>query len=55
MFVELQPRQFVAVRTLFGGFDYSLSIHATIEGNNPGRIFVICWTNQAPANEDRGT
>jgi RimJ/RimL family protein N-acetyltransferase len=40
MVVELQPHQFIAVRPLFRGFDYSLSVHAAIEGNNPGRIFV---------------
>lgn len=40
MFQELAPRQFETVRPLFDGFDYSLSIHAAIEGNNPGRIFV---------------
>jgi RimJ/RimL family protein N-acetyltransferase len=28
------------VRSLFEGFDYSLSISALVEGNNPGRIFV---------------
>jgi RimJ/RimL family protein N-acetyltransferase len=28
------------LRSLFQGFDYSLSINALIEGNNPGRIFV---------------
>lgn len=40
MFRELKPHQFARVRSLFQGFDYSLSIHAAIEGNNPGRIFV---------------
>jgi RimJ/RimL family protein N-acetyltransferase len=40
MFQELKPGEFETVRSLFQGFDYSLSIHAAIEGNNPGRIFV---------------
>lgn len=40
MFQELKPDQFEAVRSLFRDFDYSLSIHAAIEGNIPGRIFV---------------
>lgn len=40
MFQELKPGEFDRARSLFGGFDYSLSIHAAIEGNNPGRIFV---------------
>lgn len=40
MFHELKPGEFEGVRPLFQGFDYSLSIHAAIEGNNPGRIFV---------------
>jgi RimJ/RimL family protein N-acetyltransferase len=37
---ELKPDEFERVLPLFQGFDYSLSIHAAIEGNNPGRIFV---------------
>ena len=37
---ELTPNQFERARPLFHGFDYSLSIHAAIDGNNPGRIFV---------------
>jgi RimJ/RimL family protein N-acetyltransferase len=37
---ELEPGQFERVRSLFQDFDYSLSINAAIEGNNPGRIFV---------------
>jgi len=37
---ELRSDQFERARTLFEGFDYSLSIHAAIGGNNPGRIFV---------------
>jgi len=37
---ELIPEKFGSVRSLFQGFDYSLSIQAAIEGNNPGRIFV---------------
>ena len=40
MFQELKPDEFERARSLFSGFDYSLSIHAAIEGNNPGRIFV---------------
>jgi hypothetical protein len=37
---ELKPNEFEKARSLFRGFDYSLSVHAAIEGNNPGRIFV---------------
>ncbi len=40
MFQELDPSQFEGIRSLFQNFDYSLSILAAIEGNNPGRIFV---------------
>jgi len=40
MFQELKRNEFERARSLFQGFDYSLSIHAAIEGNNPGRIFV---------------
>lgn len=40
MFQELSSDQFERVRPLFQSFDYSLSIHAAIEGNNLGRIFV---------------
>jgi len=40
MLQELNPNEFEKARPLFQGFDYSLSIHAAIEGNNPGRIFV---------------
>jgi RimJ/RimL family protein N-acetyltransferase len=40
MMEELKPDEFERARSLFGGFDYSLSIIAAIEGNNPGRIFV---------------
>jgi RimJ/RimL family protein N-acetyltransferase len=36
---ELKPNEFEKVRSLFQGFEYSLSIQAAIEGNNPGRIF----------------
>ena len=39
-FQEVAPQQFEKARPLFDGFDYSLSIQAAIEGNNPGRIFV---------------
>jgi RimJ/RimL family protein N-acetyltransferase len=40
MLHELNPHEFERARPLFQGFDYSLSVHAAIEGNNPGRIFV---------------
>ncbi len=40
MLQELKPGEFERARSLFQGFDYSLSIQAAIEGNNPGRIFV---------------
>jgi len=40
MFQELKPNEYEVVRSLFQGFDYSLSIRAALEGNNPGRIFV---------------
>lgn len=40
MMHELAPGEFRRARSLFAGFDYSLSIEAAIEGNNPGRIFV---------------
>lgn len=40
MFQELKPSEFGRVHSMFQGFDYSLSIHAAIKGNNPGRIFV---------------
>jgi len=40
MFQQLNPEQFESVRSLFQGFDYSLSILAAIEGGNPGQIFV---------------
>lgn len=40
MLQELKSNEFERVRPMFQGFDYSLSIHAAIEGNNPGRIFV---------------
>lgn len=40
MLQELKPNEFERGCSLFQGFDYSLSIHAAIEGNNPGRIFV---------------
>jgi RimJ/RimL family protein N-acetyltransferase len=36
----LKSSEFERVRPLCQGFDYSLSIHAAIEHNNPGRIFV---------------
>lgn len=40
MLQELKPDEFERARPLFQGCDYSLSIHAAIEGNNPGRLFV---------------
>jgi RimJ/RimL family protein N-acetyltransferase len=40
MLQELKSDEFERARSLFQGFDYSLSIHAAIEGYNPGRIFV---------------
>lgn len=40
MLRELGAKEFEKVRPLFEAFDYSLSIRAAIEGNNPGRIFV---------------
>ena len=39
MLQELKPNEFEKVHSLFQGFEYSLSIQAAIEGNNPGRIF----------------
>jgi RimJ/RimL family protein N-acetyltransferase len=40
MLQELQFGEFERALSLFQGFDYSLSLHAAIAGNNPGRIFV---------------
>jgi hypothetical protein len=40
MLHELTSDEFEKARLLFHGFDYCLSIHAAIHGNNPGRIFV---------------
>ncbi len=40
MLQELKFQEFENVRSLFDGFDYSLSIRAVLDGNNPGRIFV---------------
>jgi RimJ/RimL family protein N-acetyltransferase len=40
MLHELESDEFERVRPLFRGFDYSLSIEAAIDGNNPGHIFV---------------
>jgi RimJ/RimL family protein N-acetyltransferase len=37
---ELKSEAFAQAGHLFQGFDYSLSIQAAIEGNNPGRLFV---------------
>ena len=39
-FNELKSKEFDRAISLFQGFDYSLSLRAAIEGNNPGRIFV---------------
>jgi hypothetical protein len=38
--IELKPHEFGICRPLFQEIDYSLSVQAAIEGNNPGRIFV---------------
>jgi len=40
MMQELKSGEFEKVRSLYREFDYSLSVLAAIEGNNPGRIFV---------------
>ncbi|UCH32370.1 MAG: GNAT family N-acetyltransferase [Candidatus Bathyarchaeota archaeon] len=40
MLEELKQNEFSRVLPLFRGLDYCLSFRATIEGNNPGRIFV---------------
>ena len=40
MLTELRADQYERARALFNGMDHSLSIHALIEGNNPGRLFV---------------
>jgi hypothetical protein len=40
MLHELSPNEFEKARPLFQGLDYNLAIHAAIDGNNPGRIFV---------------
>jgi RimJ/RimL family protein N-acetyltransferase len=40
MFVELGTDRYERVRGLYRGMDHSLSIHALIEGNNPGHLFV---------------
>jgi GNAT superfamily N-acetyltransferase len=40
MINELPDTQFERARSLFCGFDYSLSIQAAFEGNSPCRIFV---------------
>jgi RimJ/RimL family protein N-acetyltransferase len=40
MFQELKAGEFERARSLFAGFDYSLSIEAAMAGNNLGRIFV---------------
>ncbi len=37
---ELPQQNFYLLKNLFDPVDYSLSIRAAIEGNNPGRIFV---------------
>ena len=51
MFRELIPGEFERTRSLFQGFDYSLSVHAAIQGNNPGRILVddVCHPRTALA------
>jgi RimJ/RimL family protein N-acetyltransferase len=40
MLQESKSDEFERVRSMFQVFDYSLSINAAIDGNNPGRIFV---------------
>jgi RimJ/RimL family protein N-acetyltransferase len=40
MLTELRADQYERARDLFKGIEHSLSIHALIEGNNPGRLFV---------------
>ena len=40
MLQELKFQEFESVRSLFDGFNYSLSIRAVLDGSNPGRIFV---------------
>ncbi|MBN2549291.1 MAG: GNAT family N-acetyltransferase [Anaerolineales bacterium] len=40
MFRELTPDQYESVLPLFAGFDYSLSLHAAVQGRSLGRIFV---------------
>jgi len=40
MFTELREDQYERARDLFRGLDHSLSIHALIDGYNPGRLFV---------------
>lgn len=40
MLQELKSQEFENIRFQFDGFDYSLSIHAVLDGSNPGRIFV---------------
>jgi len=47
--VELEQKNFRLVESLFAPFDYSLSIRAAIEGNNPGRIFVDDCNNPQTA------
>jgi len=36
---ELKYQDFESVRSLFEGFNYSLSIRAVLDGSNPGRVF----------------
>ncbi len=40
MLTELEPKDYHKAIPLFQGFDYSLSLPATLAGNNPDRIFV---------------
>ena len=39
-FIHLAPEQYPIVNDLFNPLDYSLSVKALIQGNNPGCIFV---------------
>ena len=54
---ELDPVSYDKVRALFRAFDHSLSIHAAMEGNSPGRIFVdhLDQPRTAPAFTVKGT
>lgn len=55
--IELDPKGFAAVQDLLRPFDYSLSVRAVLEGNNPGRIFVddTAWPRTVLAITGEGT